>query len=203
MPISIKAISSFAVFSGEVLTNPGPIGAAAPSSPALARRIARSLPSAGDGLVVELGAGTGAVTDELLKHGIAPDRLVPVELSPNMVRHLRKRFPAVRVLGGDAVQLGRLLRESLPARGPRVRHIVSSLPLRSLPVGVVARIVREVRRLLPDDGMFVQYTYNIGCRCFRPLAEFERISSSVVWLNLPPARVDVFRARQPAGVARA
>jgi len=195
---SIKALSSLAVFSGEVLTNPGPIGAAAPSSVALARRIARSLPAARDGYVIELGAGTGAVTDELLKHGVAPDRLLPVELSPNMVRHLCKRFPGVRVLRGDASKLGELLRAELPARGFRVSHIVSSLPLRSLPLGVVARIVREVKRLLPPGGVFVQYTYDLGCRRFRPLESFERMSSSVVWMNLPPARVDVFRLRARA-----
>ncbi len=194
MPISLKAISSLALFSSEMLANPGPIGAAAPSSPALARRIARSLPPTGEGYVIELGAGTGSVTDELLKHGIAPARLVPVELSANMARHLRERFPGTHVVAGDAARLAQLLAAHLPDRDFRVSHIVSSLPLRSLPVGVVARILREVKRLLPPEGVFIQYTYNLGCRHFRPLAGFQRLSSSVVWCNLPPARVDVFRS---------
>lgn len=196
MSILLKSISSLAVFSGEVIANPGPIGAAVPSSRALARRIASFLPRKPEGYVIELGAGTGAVTEALLEHGLPPERVIPVELSENMVRHLRKRFPELQVLGGDASKLTRLLDRHLPEAGARASHIVSSLPLRSLPIGVVVRIVREVKKLLPVDGTFIQYTYNVNCRRYRPLDDFQRIATSTVWLNLPPARVDVFRPRQ-------
>jgi phospholipid N-methyltransferase len=59
----------------------------------------------------------------------------------------------------------------------------------------VARIVREVKRLLPADGTFIQYTYNVTCRRYRPLEDFFRTATATVWLNLPPARVDVYRPR--------
>jgi phospholipid N-methyltransferase len=195
MHISLKAISSLAVFSGEVLANPGPVGAAVPSSRALARRIASFLPCNPKGFVIELGAGTGAVTEALLEHGLPASRVIPVELSANMVRHLQKRFPQLSVLGGNAAKLGELLAQELPQTKGRISHIVSSLPLRSLPIGVVARIVREVKRLLPVDGTFIQYTYNVTCRRYRPLEDFLRTATATVWLNLPPARVDVYRPR--------
>jgi phosphatidylethanolamine/phosphatidyl-N-methylethanolamine N-methyltransferase len=57
----------------------------------------------------------------------------------------------------------------------------------------VVRIIREVKRLLSPDGTFIQYTYNLTCRGYRPLEDFQRRATSVVWRNLPPARVDVFR----------
>ncbi|MBI3879292.1 MAG: methyltransferase domain-containing protein [Verrucomicrobia bacterium] len=196
MAISIKSISSLAVFSGELLSNAGSVGAAVPSSRALARRIASFLPRDPTGLVIELGAGTGAVTEALIEHGLPLEKIVPVELNANMARHLRKRFPGLNVLGGDASKLGRLLAQHLPDGRPAVSHIVSSLPLRSLPVTVVARIIREVKRLLPPDGTFIQYTYHIGCRRYRPLDDFQRHATSLVWMNLPPARVDVFRVRR-------
>lgn len=195
MSLLTQTVSSLAVFGGELLADGGSIGAVVPSSKALARRIAESLPAQPPGYVIELGAGTGAVTEALVEHGLTAEQLVPVELSAKMAGHLRKRFPALTILGGDASKLGALLAEHLPHVHGRVSHIVSSLPLRSLPVPVVARIVREVKRLLPRDGTFIQYTYNLGCQHYRPLDGFERLATSVVWLNLPPARVDVFRVR--------
>ena len=193
MSLSIQALNSLAVFGGELLSNAGSIGAALPSSRALARRIAAQLPSRPEGYVVELGAGTGAITEALLAHGLPAERLVPVEISDNMVRHLRRRFPGLHVLGGDAAKLEALLAHHLPGTRGHVSHIVSSLPLRSLPLSVVVRIIREVKRLLPADGTFIQYTYNLACDHYRPLDGFQRHATSVVWMNLPPARVDVFR----------
>ena len=64
-----------------------------PSGMPLARSMAAFAPRKGDGLVVELGAGTGTVTRQLLDAGIAPRRLVVVEQSPVMVSLLRERFP--------------------------------------------------------------------------------------------------------------
>ena len=196
MAILTQTMAALAVFGGEFLSDAGSVGAVLPSSKVLARRIAACLPRQPDGYVVELGAGTGVVTHALLEHGLPAERLVPVELSANLVRHLRQRFPELQVLGGDAAKLGDLVAEHLPQACGRVSHVVSSLPLRSLPLPVVARIIREVKRLLPPDGILIQYTYAIGCRHYRPLAGFERLSTSVVWMNLPPARVDVFRLRR-------
>ena len=62
-------------------------------------------------------------------------------------------------------------------------------------LGLSERAMREVRRLLPPAGTFIQYTYNVNCRRYRPLDAFERVATSTVWLNLPPARVDVYRVR--------
>jgi phosphatidylethanolamine/phosphatidyl-N-methylethanolamine N-methyltransferase len=193
MSSSTSALNSLAVFGSELLANAGSIGAALPSSPMLARRIAAQLPRHPAGYVVELGAGTGAVTEALLEHGLPADRLLPVEISENMVRHLRQRFPGLHVLGGDAAKLGALLARHAPAACGHVSHVVSSLPLRSLPLPLVARIIREVRRLLAPDGTFIQYTYNLACDRYRPLDGFQRRATSIVWMNLPPARVDVFQ----------
>ena len=193
MSLSIQAFNSLALFSSELFSNAGSIGAALPSSKALARRIAAYLPSRPEGYVIELGAGTGAVTEALLEHGLPPERLVPVEISDNMVRHLRQRFPTLKILGGDAAKLDALLAQHLPGARGRVSHIVSSLPLRSLPLPVVVRIIREVKHLLSDNGAFIQYTYNLTCHRYRPLDDFRCDATSIIWKNLPPARVDVFR----------
>jgi phosphatidylethanolamine/phosphatidyl-N-methylethanolamine N-methyltransferase len=190
-----NAIQALALFGSELLANPGPVGAAVPSSPQLAKRIASWIPTNPDGYVVELGAGTGAVTSALLDRGIPSDRILPVELSARMADHLQRRFPHINVLSGDATGLRALLDQRAAHANGRVSHVVSSLPLRSLPVATVARIAREIHQILPPGGAFIQFTYHLACRGYRPLERFERCASSIIWLNLPPARVDVYRPR--------
>jgi len=189
----IEAVTSFVTFGSELLANPRPIGSAVPSSPFLGRRMASYVPRAPRGYVIELGAGTGAITAALLKRGIPPSRIVSVERSETMVRLLKRRFPSLPVAHGDACELRALLRTFLASDTVDVSHVVSSLPLRSLPENVVTSIVREVHAILPKHGKLVQFTYNLSKTPNPCLSGFKRIRTAVVWANVPPARVDVFQ----------
>jgi phospholipid N-methyltransferase len=142
---------------------------------------------------VELGAGTGAITSALLDRGIPADRLVPVERSATMVKLLKRRFPRVNVALGDAAQLRSLLGSHLGTGVWEVSHVVSSLPLRSLPDDDVWRIMGEIQQVLHPEGRLVQYTYDLRRTPHRSLAGFKRCYTTVVWANFPPARLDVFR----------
>jgi phosphatidylethanolamine/phosphatidyl-N-methylethanolamine N-methyltransferase len=199
----LEAVTSLVTFGSELLNNPRPIGSAVPSSPFLARRMASYLPRAPRGYVVELGAGTGAITAALLKRGIPPEQIVPVERSETMVRLLKRRFPSLKIALGDASELRALLRMFLAKDNVEVSHVVSSLPLRSLPENVVTSIIREVHALLPEKGKLVQYTYNLSMTSHPCLSGFKRIRTTIVWANVPPARLDVFQksAHPPETVA--
>jgi phosphatidylethanolamine/phosphatidyl-N-methylethanolamine N-methyltransferase len=172
------------MFAREMLSQPAAVGAIWPSSERLARSIASRVPRFGDGLVVELGGGTGAVTHALLQRGIAPGRLTVVECSPVFVRHLRARFPEVAVLQGDAADLAQLL-----PRGAAVAAIVSSLPLRSLPAREAEAIVAQWRALVGDGTVIVQFTYDLRDAEHLSLPGFLHRASDIVWANFPPARV--------------
>jgi phospholipid N-methyltransferase len=187
-------IESLALFGRELIKNPGPIGAAVPSSPALARGMARMVQGAESGYVVELGAGTGSITAGLIQQGVPPERLLAVEYSTDMAKLLRRRFPKIRVLQGDACNLNHLLKQSFGEETPAIAAVVSSLPLRSLPKRKVARLFLEVRRLLSGGGHFIQFTYAVH-RSTRFPQCFELIGSSIVWANLPPARVESYAVR--------
>ncbi|RMD71061.1 MAG: methyltransferase domain-containing protein, partial [Gammaproteobacteria bacterium] len=116
--------SEAALFLREMFANPRAVGAAWPSSRHLARAMARGLPRNLQGQVVELGAGTGAVTAALLGR-IEGSRLTVVERSPALVHHLQRRYPRLQVIQGDAAELADIL-------GRRsVEVVVSSLPLRA------------------------------------------------------------------------
>ena len=190
--VALEAVTSFFTFGGELLSNPGPIGSAVPSSRFLGRRMASFLPRSPKGYVVELGAGTGAITAALLKRGIRADRILPVERSEAMVKLLKRRFPSMNIELGDATELGALLKSWLPKDAPEISYVVSSLPLRSLPEKVVTGILREVHHILPEHGKLVQYTYDLRRTPHRLMSGFKRCRTAIVWANIPPARVDVF-----------
>lgn len=198
-PSHRRTLSSLAVFGQALLTSPDKVGAAVPSSRALAARLARAVSLRGDGYVVELGAGTGSVTQALLERGVRPERLIAIELSEKMAGFLRDRFPGVRVVAGDAARLSSLLHDNLGLPCGSVKHIVSSLPLRSLPKPVVTRIAAEVALVLGRRGRFIQFTYDLRPRTNTALDAFKRAHTSLVWLNIPPARVDVFHSKNKSG----
>ncbi len=175
--------------------NPRTAGAVSPSGRFLARMMARHVDPAQEGLVIELGPGTGPVTQALIQRGVAPERLVLVEFDAAFCRLLERRFPRSTVIQGDAVRL----RETLAGRleGP-VAAVVSSLPLLNMPDAERLALLSDAFALMPPTGRFVQFTYGLaspmpkkpkGCR---PV-DFAAEVSPPVWLNLPPARVWVYR----------
>lgn len=193
-PAPLRALAALAAFSREILANPRRIGAAAPSSRALGRRMASHVGIGGDGFVVEVGAGTGAVTEALLERGVPPNRLIAVERSERLAEHLRRHFPGVNVVAGDAGELRALFRDHEDLAREGVAAVISSLPLRSLPPEEAVKIAEEIRRLLRPGGVLVQFTYSLGSKTHWTLRNFRRLRGSIVWGNLPPARVDVFQA---------
>ena len=190
--MALEAVTSFFTFGGELLSNPGPVGSAVPSSRFLARRMASFLPRSPKGYIVELGAGTGSITAALLKRGIPADRILPIERSETMVKLLKRRFPSLNIALGDATELRSLLKTWLPKDALEISYVVSSLPLRSLPENVVVSILQEIYHILPQHGKLLQYTYDLRRTPHPRLSGFKRCRTTVVWANIPPARVDVF-----------
>lgn len=190
---SRNELSGLGLFFREIFQSRRFMGAAAPSGPILGKAMASKVPSLQNGeVVVELGAGTGAITRQLINSGLKGDQLVSVERSPAMSTHLRKTFPGLRVLEGDAGELRELLKQHLGLSPDSVASIVSGLPLKSLPSSVVDAIVREVHATLSPGGRFIQFTYDIRPRKNPVLAIFKRQETRVIWANFPPARVDVY-----------
>ena len=175
--------------------NPGVTGAVSPSGRALARTMARYVDPSVPGPLVELGPGTGPVTQALLRRGVAPERLVLVEYEPKFCRLLERRFPGVRVIQGDAYALATTLAGHLEAPAAAV---VSSLPLLNRPDHDRIRLLGEAFGLMHPDGTFVQFTYGMVSPVPRPKRDgallFSTEASPPVWLNLPPARVFAYRA---------
>ncbi len=172
------------------IERPLTIGAVTPSSKILARTMARYVDPNSDGPVVELGPGTGPVTEALMEAGIAPSRLVLVEFNPAFCRILRSRYPEATLVEGDAYSLRRLLEALLlqPAAA-----VVSGLPLVTKPIRQRLRLIRDALDLMVPGAPFVQFTYSVAAPLPRRLGNFSVESSERIWMNIPPARVWVYR----------
>ncbi len=171
--------------------SPRSVGAVFPSSLFLARAIASYVPKDHTGLIVELGAGTGVVTKELLKRGIDPKRLILIEHSRHLTNQLKERFPNVKSIHGSATHLVNLLGE----QRHDVETIVSSLPLLTLPKTVTEKIVTQIDQIIKPHGIYIQYTYGLQKSIFEKKDRYIKTATHRVWLNLPPARVDVFTVK--------
>jgi phosphatidylethanolamine/phosphatidyl-N-methylethanolamine N-methyltransferase len=167
-------------------------GAVMPSSKALARAMARPIDPDETGPVIELGPGTGPVTAALVERGVDPSRLVLVEYNPDFCRLLRTRYPTATVIQGDAYRLRRLLESSLKEPAAAV---VSGLPLLTKPLRTRLRLMADVIALLRPGAPLVQFTYGVVPPIPKTLAGISATASNLVWLNLPPARVWVYRGR--------
>ncbi len=88
------------------------MGAVMPSGKLLARTMAQYVDVNSAGPVVELGPGTGAITNALIEHGVDQKRLVLVEYNPGFCALLRDRYPQAKVVQGDAYALRDSLWES-------------------------------------------------------------------------------------------
>jgi phosphatidylethanolamine/phosphatidyl-N-methylethanolamine N-methyltransferase len=142
------------------------------------------------GPVIELGPGTGPVTEALVAQGVDPARLVLVEFNPNFCRLLRSRYPAATVVQGDAYGLQRLLGSLL--RQPAAA-IVSGLPLFTKPLTTRLRLMYDAFALMAPGAPFVQFTYAMVPPIPKALGGVSAEASERIWLNLPPARVWVYR----------
>lgn len=182
--------SPVVLFAREILSNPRSVGAACPSSRQLAKAVADVVPlTTTQGLVVELGAGTGIVTDALLKSGLTPERLVAIERSVTLADYLRRRFPASQVIAGDALYLSELLGDN----GHIVDAIILSLPFRTLPTKTVQGVVEQIDNLLKTGGHLIQFTYDLSGKSPYLPTYFKQVFSKIVWNNLPPARINVYQ----------
>jgi len=172
------------------LERPLSTGAVTPSGKVLARAMASYVDPNSHGPVVELGPGTGPVTEALVEAGVAPSRLVLVESNPAFCRILCARYPDATLVHGDAYSLRRLLETLLiqPAAA-----VVSGLPLVTKPIRQRLRLIRDAIDLMVPGAPFVQFTYSVAAPLPKRLGDFSVEASERIWLNIPPARVWVYR----------
>lgn len=162
------------------------IASFSPSSRFLSRSMLKGIDWARARVVVELGAGTGPITKELVKAAPKGTKLVIVERDPDFCRVLRTKFPEHDIVEGDACKLDEILAERGIACAD---HVISGLPLPSFPAELRDSIIRMSAKVLGSDGEFRQITNMpwVYWKLYR--SYFKDVSFKLVPLNLPPGGV--------------
>ena len=166
--------------------DPKLIGAVAPSGRALAKLMSKGLrPGA---RVIELGAGTGTVTEALLRTGVRPEDLHLLERNEAFFDILARRFPRCPLVPADALELRERFKDSLHS----FDFVVSGLPLLLFAPEEKTRLFEQIFDVLGPHGAYQQFTYGARCpidRAQRKRLGLERKLLGFAALNIPPAVV--------------
>jgi phosphatidylethanolamine/phosphatidyl-N-methylethanolamine N-methyltransferase len=185
-------IANLPLFFRRWRADPLQMGSIVPSSRTLSSRIANLAAADGDGAVLEIGAGTGVISRAMLDAGIAPERLILVEIVPDMADHLRESLPGTTVLCADAFALPQHLPERFAGR---ITSVICGIPLVLLPIERQRLFIEGVERVAPGLG-FLLYTY-----CITSPLPYRKLGLSArreTWTpkNFPPASVWRYRPLQ-------
>jgi phosphatidylethanolamine/phosphatidyl-N-methylethanolamine N-methyltransferase len=182
------------LFLKEILCAPSMTGAIAPTSRHLAQLMVEKAGVRTASMILELGPGTGAVTEQILKYKRPDARMLAIERNPNFVSSLNRRFPGLCVVNGCASEL----RAHLTREGRfEAESVVSALPWTIFAPRMQERILLEIRGALSAEGIFATFAcfglhvLPVGHR-FRQLLErtFSEVrTSELVLANMPPAFV--------------
>jgi phospholipid N-methyltransferase len=171
------------------------VATVAPSSRSLSRAIIRGIDWSKTKCIVELGAGTGPVTQALVDAAPPGVRLIVNEFLPEFCEVLRRKFPSVEIIEGDARRLAEMLAE----RGiMQVDYVLSGLPLTHFAPADRDAVIDQSAKLLGADGEFRQLTTApwLYRRLYRRY--FRDVRFRLVLWNLPPGGVYVCRRWIPS-----
>jgi phosphatidylethanolamine/phosphatidyl-N-methylethanolamine N-methyltransferase len=180
------------VFFKHWLRSPKSMGSIIPSSGYLARALAAEVAWEPGSHVIELGGGTGAITQGLLERGIPAANLVVIELETNLYNYLAGRYPDVTVVQGDATRLDEIIAR-LPIE--RVSTVISGLPMVRMPLDFKRAIIDQAFAAMPAGHFMLQYTYSPLAPV--PVDDFnlDATLARYVLRNFPPAAVWRYRRR--------
>lgn len=181
-----RAADDFGRFFRSWIQNPLAIGAVAPSGRLLAKLMATSLRPGTR--VIELGGGTGTVTQAILEAGVRPEDLVVVEQNAQFVKLLKRRFPSSSIVEDDATAVV----ENLDGARGSFDFVISGLPLLLFSPTQKAKLLSQAFELLGPQGLLHQFTYGGRCPIGRELRTRLSLRSSLIGIapfNLPPAFV--------------
>ena len=181
-------------FLKEFITQPFIIGAVAPSSLRLARKMVEGVDFANAKAIVEFGPGTGAFTNQILPRLAPGCRYFAIELNPTMAELWRSRHPGATLHRNSVKNVDRLCKKE---GIDEVDIIFSGLPWASFDDQLQEETLEASLRVLRPGGQLITFGYRVGTmlpkgrRFYRRLPKFfskvER--SEYVWRNLPPAFV--------------
>jgi phosphatidylethanolamine/phosphatidyl-N-methylethanolamine N-methyltransferase len=174
------------------LKNPLHVGAITPSSPDLALQMIEDIEPTEQNIVVELGVGTGSFTKPISQIVSDDKSYLGVEISRDFVKALKKEYPNLKFVCGNATNLHKLHEKSGLGK---VGYIISGIPFVTLPNEVGDEILVEISKFMEQGCMFrtFQYAHGYYMPSAVKLRKFMRgrygkaKKSPLIVKNVPPA----------------
>ncbi len=165
------------------------VGAIAPSSRFLVKKMCSKVDFETAKVLIELGPGTGAFTSEILNRARKDAKIFVFELNTDFYKLLSKKFNDSRILlvNESAENLRTVLRSHDIDEADAV---ISSLPLTVIPEPIKTNIVKSAHGILKPKGTYVQYQYSLSAK---KLLEsfFGKLNLKFSLINIPPAFIYV------------
>lgn len=163
------------------------VGALAPSSRFLVKKMCDKIDFEKATTIVELGPGTGVFTDEILKRASKDCKIFVIELNEEFYNFLTRKFndPRIILLRESADNIDQILKDHGVEKADA---ILSSLPLAVIPDQIRKRIVIKSYEVLKAGGVYVQYQYSLNAKKLLEM-KFGKLKMGFVPVNIPPAFV--------------
>jgi len=177
------------------MDKPRAVGSIVPTSSITARKMASVIDVSSGLPVLELGPGTGVITRAILQAGVAPEKVWSVEYSQDFVRHLRRDYPGVNVIHGDAFDLDKTLGDK---RDTEFDSIISGVPLLNFPVATRVAYVEDLLDRIAPGRPIVQLTYGPRSPVPPGKGDYTVEHFDFIIRNLPPTQLWIYRRGKPA-----
>ena len=187
----VGAMAEYWIYFQAFLRSASGMASIAPSSRWTARAMVQGLEQLSGGAIVELGAGTGAITAELLRVTAGRCRCLIVERDPQLCRRLRERFRDAEIVEGDALNFDAMLRER---RIRQIDHVLCELPMNWFAPPDRDNLLADICRWLKPAGSFRQLSHLhwLGSGQYR--CYFREVTTRHVLRNVPPAGCFICRS---------
>lgn len=172
------------------IDRPKTVGSIVPTSSVTARKMASIVNPASGLPVLEVGPGTGVITRAILARGVKPENLYALEYSPEFVRHLRRLYPGVNVMEGDAFNLSAALGDH---RDTVFDSVVSGVPLLNFPVAQRIAYIESLLDRIPAGRPIVQLTYGPLSPIPPGRGDYSVEHFHFVVRNIPPTQLWIYR----------
>jgi phospholipid N-methyltransferase len=185
-----NALSTRLDFLWAGLLKHGQTGGIVPSQRFLIAKMIAPVPESYRGQIIELGAGTGALTLQLAAR-CPGARILACEINSILVRGIKRRLTTagyhgrVEVVSGSA----ELLLSEIGQRGmAKPDFVISGIPLGNLGREKVGRLLDAIQKTLGEGGMYIQFQHSLlDQKNIR--ARFQHTRTVPAFLNFPPAVV--------------
>ena len=172
------------------IDKPRAVGSIVPTSTITARKMASIVDTKSGLPVLEVGPGTGVVTRAILAHGVKPENLYAVEYSADFVRHLRRLYPGVNVIEGDAFNLDKTLGDH---KDMVFDSVVSGVPLLNFPVPQRVAYIESLLDRVPPGRPIVQLTYGPVSPVPPGRGNYTVERFHFILRNIPPTQLWIYR----------